>query len=288
MPPEYLPGSPTEVAVLGGEPLRLKRIVTGHRMTNPALIRSRVRCCSWHGPPARSVRIIVLNSPTTPPQVARELFAPLASDYERWARVLSMGQDSRWRRAMVDKLDLPPGSKLLDVAAGTGSITRLLQKSGFEVISLDQSPEMLAEAVGQGATGVVATAERLPFPDSSFDGVTFGYLLRYVDSVGGCLQELVRVTRPGGALGMVEFGRPAGIWRSAWWLYTRLLLPMAGALARSGWWRVGRFLGPSIDRFATEHPPEELAKHWRRSGMDHVRVRRLSLGGGLVMWGRRA
>ena len=229
----------------------------------------------------------MLNLRTTRPQVARELFAPIASDYERWARVLSMGQDGRWRRAMVDGLDLPSGSRVLDVAAGTGSITRLLQMSGFEVISLDQSPEMLAEAVQQRAIGVVATAERLPFPDSSFDGVTFGYLLRYADSVSGCLEELVRVTRPGGVLGMVEFGRPAGIWHSVWWLYTRLLLPVAGAVVGPGWRRVGRFLGPSIDRFATEYPPDELAEQWRRSGMEHVRVRRMSLGGGLVMWGRR-
>lgn len=219
--------------------------------------------------------------------MARELFAPIAADYERWALVLSMGQDARWRRALVDGLDLPPGSRVLDVAAGTGSITRLLQMRGFEVISLDQSTEMLEEAVERGATGVCATAEQLPFPDSSFDGVTFGYLLRYVDSVGGCLEELARVTAPGGAVGMVEFGRPAGVWRSAWWLYTRLVLPLAGAFLRSGWWRVGRFLGPSIDRFAIEHPPGALAEQWRRSGMDEVRVRRMSLGGGLVMWGRR-
>jgi len=86
---------------------------------------------------------------------------------------------------------------------------------------------------------------------------------------------------------MLEFGRPDGVWRLAWWLYTRLLLPLVGAVVRSGWWRVGRFLGPSIDRFATEHPPEELTREWRGSGMDQVRVRRLSLGGGLVMWGRR-
>lgn len=226
-------------------------------------------------------------NPLSPPQVARELFPPIAADYERWARVLSMGQDGRWRRVMVDGLDLPPGSKVLDVAAGTGSITRLLQTRGFEVISLDQSHEMLDEAVERGATGVTATAEWLPFPDASFDGVTFGYLLRYVDSVAGCLQELARVTRSGGAVGMVEFGRPAGFWRAAWWLYTRLLLPLAGVTLGSGWRRVGRFLGPSVDRFATEHPPEELATQWRLAGIDDVQVRRLSLGGGLVMWGRR-
>lgn len=86
---------------------------------------------------------------------------------------------------------------------------------------------------------------------------------------------------------MVEFGRPAWIWRGPWWLYTRLMLPLAGAILGSGWWRVGRFLGPSVDSFATHHPPEELAGEWRRAGVDDVRVQRMSFGGGLVMWGRR-
>ena len=133
----------------------------------------------------------------------------------------------------------------------------------------------------------MATAERLPFADGTFDGVTFGYVLRYVDDVSGCLAELVRIVRPGGWLGMVEFGRPSGAWRPAWWLYTRALLPMAGAVIRSGWWEVGRFLGPSIDAFARSHPPGALAVDWREAGMEDVRLRRMSLGGGLVMWGRR-
>lgn len=225
---------------------------------------------------------------TSPPQVARELFAPIAPDYERWARLLSMGQDPRWRRTMVDGLELPAGVRVLDVAAGTGSITRLLQSRGVEVVSVDQSEAMLEVAVRNGATGVVSTAERLPFPDATFDGITFGYLLRYVDSVSGCLEELARVVRPGGVVGMVEFGRPAGVFGPAWWLYTRVILPVAGAVIRSGWWEVGRFLGPSIDRFATTHPPDGLATEWHAAGFEDVRISRMSLGGGLVMWGRRA
>lgn len=227
------------------------------------------------------------DSSTSPPRLARELFAPIAPGYQRWARLLSMGQDPRWRRAMVGGLELPAGGKVLDVAAGTGSITRLLQSRGLEVVSVDQSVEMLAVAVGDGATGVVSTAERLPFPDGAFDGATFGYLLRYVDSVGGCLEELARVVRSGGAVGMVEFGRPAGVLRPAWWAYTRIVLPVAGAVIRSGWWEVGRFLGPSIDRFADAHPPDVLAGEWRAAGLEDVRIRRMSLGGGLVMWGRK-
>ena len=188
---------------------------------------------------------------------------------------------------MVDGLGLPVGARVLDVAAGTGSITRLMESRGLDVVSVDQSREMTEIASRRGAVTVLTTAERLPFVDGTFDGVTFGYLLRYVDNVSGCLEELVRIVRRGGIVGMVEFGRPAGAWRPAWWLYTRLLLPAAGAVIRSGWWEVGRFLGPSIDAFAERHPPHRLAAEWVAAGMEDVHFRRLSVGGGLVMWGRR-
>jgi demethylmenaquinone methyltransferase/2-methoxy-6-polyprenyl-1,4-benzoquinol methylase len=157
---------------------------------------------------------------------------------------------------------------------------------GLEVLSADQSREMTQVAVQRGATAVLAAAERLPFADDTFDGVTFGYLLRYVDDVPRCLEELARIVRPGGAVGMVEFGRPTGVWRPAWWLYTRTVLPVAGLVIRSGWWQVGRFLGPNIDAFGRSHPPDRLATEWRAAGMEGVRYRRMSLGGGLVMWGR--
>lgn len=223
-----------------------------------------------------------------PPQVAQRLFAPIAPTYERWAAILSMGQDARWRRALVMVLDPPPNALVLDVAAGTGSITRLLDRRGCRVVALDQSQPMLARHRGGLRTPVAATAERLPFPDASFDFVTFGYLLRYVDDVADALAEMTRVLRSGGVLGMVEFGRPTGGWRALWWLYTRLLLPGAGMVIGSGWKEVGRFLGPSIDSFADTWPPELLASAWEAAGLEEVRYRRPSLGGGLVMRGRKA
>ncbi len=188
---------------------------------------------------------------------------------------------------MVSHLGVAAGSNSLDIAAGTGSISRLLEKEGAAVVSLDQSPEMLAAAIDRGATGVLASAEELPFGDETFDLVTFGYLLRYVEDVAGCISELTRVLRPGGWTGMVEFGRPQGLWRPLWWLYTRVGLPGLGMIAGPGWYRVGRFLGPSIDGFADRHPPEQLAEVWRQAGLTEVAVSRLSLGGGLVMWGRK-
>jgi demethylmenaquinone methyltransferase/2-methoxy-6-polyprenyl-1,4-benzoquinol methylase len=188
---------------------------------------------------------------------------------------------------MVGGLYIVSGASVLDIAAGTGSITRLLQQRGASVVSLDQSAEMLADAVARGATGVLATAEKLPFPDESFDAATFGYLLRYVKDVEGCMSEIARVVRPGANVGMVEFGRPWGLWRPLWWGYTRMVLPVGGLVAGRGWYRVGRFLGPSIDDFAIRYPPSHLVAAWEAAGLIDVRVERMSLGGGLVMWGRK-
>ena len=188
---------------------------------------------------------------------------------------------------MVAGLSVAPGALVLDLAAGTGSITRELQGQRVRVVSLDQSSEMLDIAVAGGATGVQATAESLPFSDGTFDAVTFGYLLRYVASVEDSMTEVARVLRPGGVLGMVEFGRPRGLWAPLWSLYTRAALPAAGAVIGHGWGEVGRFLGPSIDDFARRYPPARLKGAWEAAGFVDVRLQRLSLGGGLVGWGRK-
>jgi demethylmenaquinone methyltransferase/2-methoxy-6-polyprenyl-1,4-benzoquinol methylase len=188
---------------------------------------------------------------------------------------------------MTGEIAVRPGESVLDVAAGTGSITRMLQDRGASVVSLDQSPQMLAAAVGRGANGVTATAESLPFADEQFDVVTFGYLLRYVEDVPGAMSELARVLRPGGRMGMVEFARPSGAWHPMWRLYTRFVLPIAGRVAGEGWPEVGRFLGPSIEEFAARFPPDRLARTWEDAGLTDVGAARLSLGGGLVMWGRK-
>ena len=188
---------------------------------------------------------------------------------------------------MVAHLDASPGARVLDVAAGTGLITRLLEAHGHQVVSLDVSAEMLDVARRRGATAVLATAERLPIADASFDALTFGYLLRYVPEPLDAMRELARVLRPGGAIGMVEFGRPRGIWRPLWWLFTRLALPAAGVVAGRGWSKVGRFLGPSIDAFVDRYSDEALIGLWESAGFVDVRLARPSLGGGLLMWARR-
>ncbi len=232
--------------------------------------------------------------PTSLNAVARELFAPLGPTYDRYARLLSLGQDPRWRRFLVSRVSVAPTETVLDVATGTAAVAiELAHRTGCSVVGLDQSDEMLATGrarieragLAERVRLVWGNAGRLPFRDGEFDALTFTYLLRYVDDPGATMRELARVTRSGGTIASLEFGVPASPpWRALWELYVRLVLPLAGRVISAGWHDVGRFLGPSIRALP---PPEQLADVWRDAGVTDVRFRRLSLGGGVVMWGRR-
>jgi demethylmenaquinone methyltransferase/2-methoxy-6-polyprenyl-1,4-benzoquinol methylase len=177
---------------------------------------------------------------------------------------------------------------VLDVATGTGAVAAELLARGCTVVGLDQSPEMLAVARERlpGAVELVeGRAEELPFADASFDALTVTYLLRYVADPEATMRELARVVRPGGTLAMLEFAIPGGAWRLLWELYVRVGLPAAGRVISPGWHEVGRFLGPSIRSF---HAQYDLVAVWRAAGIADVRAHRLSLGGGVVVHGRRA
>jgi demethylmenaquinone methyltransferase/2-methoxy-6-polyprenyl-1,4-benzoquinol methylase len=235
-------------------------------------------------------------SPRT--QATRELFAPLGPTYDRTAALLSFGQDPRWRRFLVSRLDVGRDATVLDVATGTGAVAlELVRRHGCAVVGVDQSPEMLAvarrrlllSAETKGVRLVEARAEALPFEDATFDGLTFTYLLRYVDDPGATLRELARVLRPGATIAMLEFGvPPAPAPRAAWELYVRAGLPLAGRVLSPGWGRVGGFLGGSIRDFWARLPLDRLLALWREAGIEDVAFRRLSLGGGIVVWGRRS
>jgi len=223
---------------------------------------------------------------------AQELFAPLGPTYERCATLLSFGQDPRWRRFLVSRVDVRTESRVLDVATGTGLVARALaSRYGCTVVGVDQSPGMLAEA-RRRANGklefVEASADALPFGDGEFDALTFTYLLRYVADPAATLGELARVVRPGGSVAGLEFGVPRGVWRPLWELYVRAGLPAAGAVVGNGWREAGSFLGGSIRGFGATWPQERLHEAWRAAGIDDVHSRRLSLGGGIVTWGRKS
>jgi demethylmenaquinone methyltransferase/2-methoxy-6-polyprenyl-1,4-benzoquinol methylase len=225
---------------------------------------------------------------------AMDLFAGLPGRYDRMGAVLSFGQDPRWRRALVDAIDPRPAQRVLDVATGTGLVAFELAKAGqCEVIGLDQSAQMLAGArrrlLGRPSLAgrvsfVTGEAERLPFDRGTFDALTFTYLLRYVDDRQATMRELARVVRPGGRIGMVEFGVPGNpALRALWRVHTRVGLPLLGRVVSEAWLEVGRFLGPSIESLYAAEP--DLASLWRAAGIRDVTERRMSFGAGVVMWG---
>jgi demethylmenaquinone methyltransferase/2-methoxy-6-polyprenyl-1,4-benzoquinol methylase len=228
---------------------------------------------------------------------ARELFAPLGPTYDRYARLLSFGQDPRWRRFLVSRLPVGPDDIVLDVATGTAAVAlELVRQKGCSVVGVDQSPEMLAEARRRlllaAATRrirlVKASARKLPFENGSFDGLTGAYLLRYLDDLPAGLAELGRVVRPGGTAVLLDFGvPPAPLPRAAWNLYVAAGLPLFGRAISPGWHEVGRFLGGSIRDFDRRWPLPSLLAAFREAGFENVAARRLSLGGCLVIWGRR-
>ncbi len=221
---------------------------------------------------------------------ALELFAPLGPTYDRVGAVLSFGQDPRWRRFLVSRLPRD-GGHVLDVATGTGLVAARLLDAGFTVTGLDQSPGMLQTArarLGSRVALVTSSAEALPFADAAFDHLTFTYLLRYVDDPGATLRELARVVRPGGTVAMLEFAVPRGVWRPLWDLYCDVGLPLGGRAVSREWREVGRFLGPSIRGFHARYPEPRLLGLWRDAGIGDLHLRRMSLGGGVVVWGTRA
>jgi demethylmenaquinone methyltransferase/2-methoxy-6-polyprenyl-1,4-benzoquinol methylase len=223
---------------------------------------------------------------------ALELFRGLPRHYDALSAALSFWQDPRWRRALVGAVAPATGERVLDVATGTGMVAaELLRRADCSVVGIDQSPEMLAAARARFATVggsrvelVEGQAEALSFAPESFDALTFTYLLRYVDDPRATVRELARVVRPGGRVASLEFGVPP--WppaRAAWRLYTAIGLPVLGRLASREWAQVGRFLGPSIRGFYQRHPLERIVGYWQEAGLQDVRVRRMSLGGGIVM-----
>ena len=227
---------------------------------------------------------------------ALQLFSGLPRHYDRMGAALSFGQDPRWRRALVRAVDPRPGQRVLDVATGTGMVAaELVRRAPCQVVGLDQSEAMLAAARARLAgspelagrvTFVTGEAERLPFEDDEFDALTFTYLLRYVDDPAATMRELARVVRPGGRIGMLEFGVPGDpVLRALWRVHTRVGLPALGRLVSVPWYEVGRFLGPNIEEFHRREP--DLAALWRAAGITDVRVSHPSLGAGLVMWGVR-
>jgi demethylmenaquinone methyltransferase/2-methoxy-6-polyprenyl-1,4-benzoquinol methylase len=229
---------------------------------------------------------------------AADLFRGLPARYDLLAELLSFGQNRRWRKELVDRMVARDSRRILDVATGTAGVAiALARRTGANVTGVDISEQMLergrrrvdSQGLGSRIRLEVGRAEGLAFDDASFDAVSFTYLLRYVEDPSATMAELTRVLRPGGVMASLDFFVPPNpVWRAAWWLYTRWVLPVGGVLfGGSAWWRVGRFLGPNISDYYRRWPLERIVAAWEAAGIVGVEHRVMSVGGGLVMWGRK-
>jgi demethylmenaquinone methyltransferase/2-methoxy-6-polyprenyl-1,4-benzoquinol methylase len=233
-----------------------------------------------------------------PNRFAQNLFTGLPRNYDFLEELLSLAQNGRWRREMISHISPSSPQTVLDVATGTAGVAvELTRRTKASVTGIDITEAMLRQgaarvkqaAVSERVTLLVGQAEKLPFPDNTFDGLTFTYLLRYVADPSATMRELARVLKPGAPIASLEFCVPTSrFWHAWWWMYTRGVLPVAGYLSGGREWsRVGRFLGPNISEHYRRYPVSWTVQAWKDAGLSNVGTRAMSLGGGLVMWAQK-
>lgn len=210
-----------------------------------------------------------------------QMFGRIARRYDLMNRLMTGGQDRRWRRWLVEAATLPPGGGLLDIATGTGDIgvEALRQVQGAQVVAADFSLPMMRvgqrKRLGQRLHWVGADTFHLPFPDDHFDAVASGFLLRNVTDVVGALAEQRRVTRSGGRVVCLETSPPPENWlRPAIDFHLKRVIPLLGRLiSRTG--DAYSYLPQSSVAFME---PEALARAFQHAGLHAVRYRRLMFG----------
>ena len=219
----------------------------------------------------------------------RRLFDGISPRYDLFNRIASLGLDRAWRRRTIESLNLLPGMRVLDLAAGTGD---LAAESALKMLPLgtvaacDLSHSMLRgasrklgrhPAVCWHVRFAQGRAEQLPFPTAGFHAATIGFALRNVSSLEGTFRELRRTVRPGGRIALLEFGRPRNpLLKFGHWIWLTLSVPMLGLLTTGS---IGPFLylRRSILGFLS---PEEVVRLLESAGFSQVRAEPLS--GGIV------
>ena len=211
------------------------------------------------------------------PDEVSGMFDGVARHYDRTNAIMSVGNAQLWRAATVRAVDPHAGERILDVAAGTGTSSAALARTGARVVALDFSPGMIAEGRRRQRKieFVEGDAERLPFGDDEFDAVTISFGLRNVEHPNVALAEMYRVLKPGGRLVICEFSRPQrALFRAGYAAYMRFVMPVVATAASSNKAAYG-YLRESIE----EWPDQGTLTQWIRGvGFTRVAYRNLTLG----------
>jgi len=220
----------------------------------------------------------------------RDLFARIAPRYDLINDFQSFGLHRWWKRQVVRLACPQPDQRALDLCCGTGDLALALSRRGAQVTGLDFSEQMLATAATrqQHATRntqhaprsphfIRGDAQRIPFPDNSFDIVTVGYGLRNLASWETGLCEMRRVAKPGGRLLVLDFGKPDNaLWRGLYFGYLKLFVPWLGRIFCSSAGAYAYIL-ESLKHYPAQHA---VAARMRELGLVNVKV--VSLLGGAM------
>jgi len=198
---------------------------------------------------------MTVRSGTLSPEGVQGMFDRIAPVYDLMNRVMTMGLDQRWRRKTV-KAVVEPGDRVLDAACGTGDLAVFAAKAGGNVTGLDFSEAMLERARRKAPEldWIRGDLLALPFEDESFDSATVGFGVRNVADLPGALEELRRVLKPGGRLGILEITRPRGPLRFFYSLWFDRIVPLLGKVLPGG--EAYTYLPASVRRFPG---PDDLA-----------------------------
>lgn len=220
----------------------------------------------------------------------QKMFDAIAGEYDLMNRVMTMGQDQGWRRFVVSRIVMPGEGRLLDLATGTGDIAALLKKEypRAYVTGADFSQNMLQFAqkrfAGSSIDWQACDANLLPFADNTFDGVTFGYLLRNVDNVPKVLTEIHRVLKPGGTIVSLDTTPPAkNILYPFITAYLRYGIPILGRMIASDEAAYSYLTGSTMDFYRAD----DLATAFTDAGFNNVEFKKFMCGTIAVHWGVR-
>ncbi|HEV7741309.1 MAG TPA: bifunctional demethylmenaquinone methyltransferase/2-methoxy-6-polyprenyl-1,4-benzoquinol methylase UbiE [Pseudolysinimonas sp.] len=211
------------------------------------------------------------------PEDVSGMFDGVARHYDRTNAIMSVGNAQLWRAATVRAVDPRPGERILDVAAGTGTSSAALARSGAHVVALDFSPGMIEEGRRRQPKieFIEGDAEKLPFGDDEFDAVTISFGLRNVEHPKVALAEMYRVLKPGGRLVLCEFSKPQrAAFRVGYAAYMRFVLPVVATAASSNR-EAYDYLRESIQQW----PDQGTLSQWIRGvGFTRVAYRNLTAG----------
>jgi demethylmenaquinone methyltransferase / 2-methoxy-6-polyprenyl-1,4-benzoquinol methylase len=205
--------------------------------------------------------------------MVRAMFDSVAPRYDIVNRVISCGLDGSWRKRTIRALGLARGSRVLDIACGTGDLCRLLSDRGMKPVGLDMSDGMLRRN-RSGAPLLLADALAMPFRDASFDGAVSGFALRNFTGIPPFIEQLARIVRPGGRICLLDVSQPtSAIARAGYRVWFEHAVPAIGGLVSDS--DAYKYLPASVEYLP---PPDRIRAMLRDAGFASVGRRTFSAG----------